>query len=117
MRRFSSPPKAGSCLTITISRFFSSVKQTKRLRDKIVNEFSEWIKPAAKPFLPHLTVKRFQHYEYDQLKSLIDQHPFPTQSFTVKKFSLLKSERNQIGQKYHIIHSTEFSSLSGTTHL
>lgn len=79
-----------------------------KLKDKVENDFSEWVNPASKPFKPHLTVKRFQRYEFDELTSLIHQHPVTSKTFSVDKLSLFKSEKNVAGLKYHVVHSTIF---------
>jgi 2'-5' RNA ligase len=78
------------------------------LRNNIENEFTEWVNPEAKPFTPHLTVKRFQRYEFEQLQALIKAHPFPERNFKVNHLCLFKSERNQESQKYHVIHRQVF---------
>lgn len=81
--------------------------ELQKLRFIIENEFSEWVNPKAKPFKPHITVKRYQRYEYEQLRTLIERHPFENNSFEVRQLTLFKSEKNQEFQKYHPIFQLE----------
>jgi 2'-5' RNA ligase len=73
------------------------------LKKKINSEFPEYIRPGEKVFVPHVTVKRWQRYEYDLLAEGIKKHRLPDLRFTVERISLFKSERDEHNLKYHVI--------------
>jgi len=66
--------------------------------------FPEWGKHDSKPFLPHITVKRWQRYEFNQLQEGLRKSTFPSRDFKVKYISLFKSEKDEFNNKYHVIH-------------
>lgn len=71
---------------------------------KLVNEvFPEWVKPESKPFIPHITVKRWQRYEYNELSEGLFSREFVCPGFVVTGIALFKSEKDKGNQKYHII--------------
>lgn len=74
-----------------------------RLKEQIENKFSEWLKPDRKEFIPHITIKRWQRYEYDQLHQGIEHNKIESKTFEVKRLALFKSEKDNQGQKYHVI--------------
>jgi len=82
--------------------FAPSVELT-QLREQIAQMYPEFVKPTDKPFTPHLTIKRWQRYEYDELKRNILAHPLVPREFEVKHVALFKSEKDAQGQKYHVI--------------
>lgn len=75
------------------------------LKDQVENEFSEWLTPHRKPFVAHVTIKRWQRYEYEDLQKNIEKNKFGCETFTVKELALFKSEKDEHGQKYHVIAS------------
>ena len=77
------------------------------LKDKVENEFSEWLKPHRKTFVAHITIKRWQRYEYDELKKGIEENKLESKTFEVKALALFKSEKDSRGQKYHVIYDTK----------
>lgn len=70
---------------------------------QIQQMFPEWLDPEAKPFIPHITVKRWQRYEYDELYQAISLNPLRPVSVEVNKLSLFKSEKDSDNRKYHVI--------------
>lgn len=82
------------------------------LKQQVDLLFPEYQDPHAKPFLPHITVKRWQRYEYDELKNGLDARDFKPESFLVNKLCLYKSEKDNLNRKYHILFSKEFYSPS-----
>lgn len=79
------------------------------LKTKIDLVFPEWIRPDEKPFIPHLTVKRWQRYEYDLLYEGIKSRVFPSIKFKVGGLALFKSEIDLENNKYHVIFRVNFS--------
>lgn len=73
------------------------------LQSQIEKMFPEWFDPEAKKFIPHITVKRWQRYEYDELYEAINRHPFSPLSVEVDKLALFKSEKDSENRKYHVI--------------
>ena len=73
------------------------------LKKKVEEVFHEWVKPQKKPFVPHITVKRWQRYEYDGLKSCLNSRFFEKKEILVYKLVLFKSEKDQYNQKYHVM--------------
>lgn len=80
-----------------------------KLKDEVESLYSEWLRPGSKPFISHMTVKRWQRYECDELKKGLEAKNMPELSFEVRSLSLFKSEKNSLNQKYHVIYRKEFS--------
>ncbi len=78
-------------------------KELLALKDRIENLFPEWLRPDRKAFIPHVTVKRWQRYEYDELKSGLNQRPFKRYKFKVNKIELFESKKDDNNHKYHVI--------------
>lgn len=78
------------------------------LEKQIAAIFPEWIKPEAKAFVPHITVKRWQRYEFNFLETGILSRPFVPLKLKVKGLALFKSEKDFQNNKYHIIHRIDF---------
>jgi len=74
-----------------------------QLRDQITQLYPEYSKLTDRPFIAHLTIKRWQRYEYDELQRNILAHPMEPREFEVKRVALFKSEKDLEGQKYHVI--------------
>lgn len=79
------------------------------LKNKINEFFPEWAQNETKSFLPHITIKRWQRYEYDHLETSIAARPVPVWEIEVKGLSLFKSEKNHLNQKYHEIKFVRFT--------
>lgn len=77
------------------------------LYNQVQELFPEWIRPFDKKFLVHITVKRWQRYEYEDLFLGLQERKFPHMKFTVKSVALFKSERDVENNKYHVIHRSE----------
>lgn len=80
-----------------------------KLKDEVESLYSEWLRPGSKPFVSHVTVKRWQRYEYDELEKGLEARNMPELSFEVRNLSLFKSEKDSHNHKYHVIHRREFS--------
>lgn len=78
------------------------------LKLQINSVFPEYLRTGEKPFLPHVTVKRWQRYEYNQLDSELRKREFIPQSFTVNGLDLFLSEKDSENNKYHVIHKVSF---------
>lgn len=76
------------------------------LKKTIDKNFSEWVRANEKEFIPHVTVKRWQRYEFDHLKAGIEKREFPVMTFTVSALALFKSEKDSKNDKYHVIYRT-----------
>lgn len=74
-----------------------------KLKSQTDQIFPEYLRPDEKEFIPHLTVKRWQRYEFNQLKEGIENLKKKKFSFSVSKLYLFKSEINAVGEKYHVI--------------
>lgn len=73
------------------------------LRERILELFPEWKRPGEKPFLPHVTVKRFQRYEHADLTEDLKNNALQNKVFTVNEICLFKSEKDSLNRKYHVI--------------
>lgn len=73
------------------------------LKSLVEKEFPEWCNRSTKPFIPHVTVKRWQRYEYDYLTKSLAAHPFTLPPFMVTELCLFKSEKDSLNRKYHVI--------------
>ena len=78
------------------------------LKELIDEAFFELSEKETKQFIPHITVKRWQRYEYDHLISELEKRNFEEKSFIVNELSLFKSEKDALDRKYHIIYSKPF---------
>ncbi len=89
---------------------YLSVKSSPELmemKQRVDEWFSEWVKRGEKPFVPHLTIKRWQRYEFNELQAGIAQNPFHPIAAEVNSLVLFKSEKDQDENKYHIIYRTK----------
>lgn len=83
----------------------SELQELKKLVDEA---FPEWVRPEEKPFVPHITVKRWQRYEYAHLKRGLEERKFKPEYFEVMGLSLFKSEKDSLNRKYHVITTKYF---------
>jgi 2'-5' RNA ligase len=90
------------------------------LKNVIEKIFPEWIKPEMKEFVPHITVKRWQRYEYNFLEAAIKSFPFLPLKIDVSAIALFKSEKDLKNNKYHVIYRIEFNqerAINGLDHI
>lgn len=73
------------------------------LKNKVEELFPEWVRPHSKPFIPHVTVKRFQRYEHADLVRGLANNAFQNNGFPVQELCLFKSEKDSLNRKYHVI--------------
>lgn len=78
------------------------------LKNLTENLFPEWLRPEAKEFTPHITLKRWQRYEFNFLAAAIHSQNFGRLKFKVSGLALFKSERDLQNHKYHVIHRVVF---------
>jgi len=79
------------------------------LEKELEKIFPEWIKPETKAFVPHVTVKRWQRYEFDFLEAGIKARSFEPLKLKVTGLALFKSEKDSLNNKYHVIQRIEFN--------
>ena len=87
---------------------FAESVELLELKSLVDLAFPEWLRPFEKVFVPHVTIKRWQRYEFDFLESGIKSRIFPPQKFYVTGIALFKSEKNSLNHKYHVIHKVRF---------
>ncbi len=68
--------------------------------------FPEYVRENEKEFLPHITVKRWQRYEFEHIVNGLSNRHLESIKFEVKSLALFKSEKDLMGNKYHVIHRT-----------
>lgn len=73
------------------------------LKKNVESKFPEFVRDESKPFVPHVTIKRWQRYEYDELEQMILENPFKELEFEVSSLALFKSEKDSELRKYHIV--------------
>lgn len=78
------------------------------LKKRIDEQFAEWKRIESKSFIPHITVKRWQRYEFKFLEEQIKNHPFLPLKIKVNGLALFKSEKDSNNNKYHVLHKVEF---------
>lgn len=86
---------------------YLDLKPSDKLLDliqKIKKQFPEWIRSEEKEFLPHITLKRWQRYEYDKLLEESKKIHIPSMSIAINSLALFESCKNQFNQKYHVIY-------------
>lgn len=79
-------------------------KELEILYNQIQEIFPEWIRPMGKKFLVHITVKRWQRYEYKDLVLGLQKRVLPAMKFKVNSVALFKSELDLNYNKYHVIY-------------
>lgn len=90
--------------------FYPSVELLE-LKKAVDLKFPEYLRPNEKEFIPHMTIKRWQRYEFDRLNEEVFKRPLPSIFFPVNALSLFKSERDEHNLKYHVIHQSKFPSV------
>lgn len=88
---------------------FCASQELIRLKNEVESLYSEWVRPGSKPFIPHVTVKRWQRYEYDELAKGLQVKVLPEITFEVSALALFKSEKDIQNNKYHVIFRKEFN--------
>lgn len=76
------------------------------LRSQIRAIFPEYVGKDEKPFVPHITLKRWQRYEHEDLIRGIADHPVGRLTIPVTTVALFKSEKSAENRKYHVIFRT-----------
>ncbi len=90
---------------------FYSSNELMQLKDEVESLYSEWVRPGSKPFIPHMTVKRWQRYEYDELEKGLEAKQISEITFEVTALALFKSEKDQDNNKYHVIYRRLFNQI------
>lgn len=90
---------------------FYSSNELMQLKDEVESLYSEWVRPGSKPFIPHMTVKRWQRYEYDELEKGLEAKQISEITFEVTALALFKSEKDQDNNKYHVIYRRPFNQI------
>lgn len=88
---------------------FAPSNELLELKKIIDQTFPEWMRPNEKPFIPHLTVKRWQRYEFNYLEKEMSARIFHPVKFKVSALVLFKSQIDSENNKYHIIHRIKFT--------
>jgi 2'-5' RNA ligase len=65
--------------------------------------YPEWVKKDEKPFVPHITIKRWQRYEFEHLQKKISAHPLPLLQFQVTELVLFQAQKDNQNRKYHAL--------------
>ncbi len=86
---------------------FKSSPELSALKELVEKTYPEWCRKEAKEFIPHVTVKRWQRYEYDDLVKGLEE-PMRTLTFMVNHVALFKSEKDFDNNKYHIVEKKFF---------
>ena len=73
------------------------------LKSMIESIYSEYVRVETKKFTPHITIKRFQRYEYDELRMKVLKNPFEGKKIVVDHLALFKSEKDSDNHKYHVL--------------
>lgn len=90
---------------------FYSSNELMQLKDEVESLYSEWVRPGSKPFIPHMTVKRWQRYEYDELEKGLEAKQISEITFEITALALFKSEKDQDNNKYHVIYRRPFNQI------
>lgn len=83
---------------------FEESQELLLLRKRILECYPEWVRVGEKPFLPHVTVKRWQRYEYEHLERELRARPLSLDPFEVRSLELFESKKDAENNKYHVIH-------------
>jgi len=84
---------------------FKTSDELSKLKRLIDESFPEWQREGTKEFIPHVTVKRWQRYEYEHLHQSLKSNEFQNIEFEVNKISLFLSHKDELNRKYHVIHN------------
>lgn len=86
----------------------SDAPELNELKKQVDLSFPQWVNKSEKQFLPHVTVKRWQRYEYEHLKAGLARQEFIPQTFLVNKLCLFKSQKDELNRKFHIMDCQDF---------
>lgn len=78
------------------------------LRRQITDLFPEYHRIHEKDFVPHVTVKRTQRYEFDSLSERVATYPAHPVLIPVEGIALFKSEKDEANQRYHVLERVNF---------
>lgn len=81
------------------------------LRYQITSLFSSWATLETKDFIPHVTIKRWQRYEFKVLKSNLDRIQFKPHSIEVDHLALFESKKDENNYKYHVIYRSQLQGI------
>lgn len=90
---------------------FEDSPELLKLKKIIEEAFPEWVREGSREFIPHVTVKRWQRYEFNHLEQNLMERKFIDETFEVNKISLYLSQKDEENRKYHIIYSTDLNSF------
>lgn len=78
--------------------------QLTQLRSKILSLLSGKYPEEVKEFIPHITIKRWQRYEFQELQQIVTNDPFEPLSFKVVRLALYESrQHDEQVNKYQIL--------------
>lgn len=83
-------------------------KELLELKEHVDKAFSNWGEHQVKTFKPHITVKRWQRYEYASLERGVLHQLFSGGEFLVDRLILFKSEKIPPDRKYQIVEINKF---------
>lgn len=75
------------------------------LREQVTSIFPEWSIKETKSYIPHITIKRWQRYEFDELKSNIERGHLKKYQLRVDRVTLFESRKDENNYKYHVVES------------
>jgi RNA 2',3'-cyclic 3'-phosphodiesterase len=78
--------------------------EVQNLYHQISELFPEWATHKKDNFTPHITIKRWQRIEVDDINKKITLNKFDPRVFSVGKIALFKSEKDPLNRKYHVLH-------------
>lgn len=73
------------------------------LKNSLYGAYPEYVRQHEKTFTPHVTIKRYQRYEYAELEKKILENSFTAKSVMVDHLALFKSEKDRDNRKYHVL--------------
>jgi 2'-5' RNA ligase len=73
------------------------------LKKKVLETFPEYPDQHLHQFIPHITLKRWQRYEFEALKLKTSLMPFLPTSMEVGRLNLFEAQKDELNRKYHVI--------------
>ena len=86
---------------------FKPSSELLKLKAMVEENYPEWIRKESKEFIPHVTVKRWQRYEHEDLVKGL-RGPMESLTIPVDHIALFKSEKDSNNYKYHVIQKHYF---------
>lgn len=81
-----------------------------KLKEMIDTAYPEWSKRETRKFVPHVTVKRWQRYEFDELKAGLSKIQMEPKQISVNELCLFYSQKDELNRKYHVLAKKVFNS-------